>query len=97
MKKTVILYIFFLAFSLSGMHAYCGQISRIELTDGSVINGEIISFADGMYDISTDSLGEMKISFTPPPERSRGQHCPSVVLGLLEAGKPHDTRTGGMA
>jgi hypothetical protein len=39
----------------------------------------------------------MKISLTPPPERSRGQHCPSVVLGLLEAGKPQDTLTGGMA
>jgi hypothetical protein len=31
------------------------------------------------------------------PERSLGQHWPSVVLGLLEAGQPQDTLTGGIA
>jgi hypothetical protein len=31
------------------------------------------------------------------PERSFGQHWPSVVLGLLEAGQPQDTLTGGIA
>jgi hypothetical protein len=42
-------------------------------------------------------LGETKISLTMSPERSLGQHWPSVVLGLLDAGQPQDTLTGGIA
>jgi hypothetical protein len=45
----------------------------------------------------SSSFGETKISLTMSPERSFGQHWPSVVLGLLEAGQPQDTLTGGIA
>lgn len=59
MKKEIILCIFFFAFSVS---AYCGQASRIELSDGSVINGEIVSFTDGVYAIKTAAFGEIKVA-----------------------------------
>ena len=59
MKRTVIFFIFFLASSIT---AYCGQISRIELADGSVINGEITSYKDGIYVVDTASFGEVKVA-----------------------------------
>ncbi|MFH1397289.1 MAG: hypothetical protein ABIH27_01890 [Candidatus Omnitrophota bacterium] len=59
MKRNIIFLLFFLSLNIAG---YCGQSSRIELTDGSVINGEIISFASGSYTINTVSLGEIKIA-----------------------------------
>ena len=45
----------------------CSQVSatdirNIELTDGSVVSGEIISFSDGIYTIKTESLGMLHIS-----------------------------------
>jgi len=57
-KRIIIFCLFFLGLSAA---AYCGQASRIELTDGSVINGEIISLSDGVYTINTSSLGQMKL------------------------------------
>ncbi|MGD0336749.1 MAG: hypothetical protein ABSB18_06590 [Candidatus Omnitrophota bacterium] len=41
--------------------AYCAVISRIELTDGSVIEAEVISFEKGTYTVRASSLGEIKI------------------------------------
>ena len=38
-----------------------GQLSRIELTDGSVIEAEVTSFDDGIYSLSSGSLGQIKI------------------------------------
>lgn len=58
MKKTIIFCLFFLGLNAA---AYCGQASRIELTDGSVINGEIISLSEGIYTINTPSLGQIKL------------------------------------
>ncbi len=45
----------------------CSQVSaadmrNIELTDGSVVSGEIISFSNGIYTIKTESLGMLNIS-----------------------------------
>ena len=58
MKKIIIFCLFFLGLSAL---AYCGQASRIQLTDGSVINGEIISLSEGIYTINTSSLGQIKL------------------------------------
>ncbi|MFA5144907.1 MAG: hypothetical protein WC723_02750 [Candidatus Omnitrophota bacterium] len=44
------------------MPAYCGQISRIELTDGSIIEGEIASLNKGTYTVNTASLGKIEIN-----------------------------------
>jgi len=56
--KKYIIILLFLAFNVAG---YCGQTSRIELIDGSVINGEIVSLANGSYSINTASLGVIKV------------------------------------
>ncbi len=41
--------------------AHCGNISKIELDDGSVIQGEIISLNNAVYTVKTATLGEVKI------------------------------------
>lgn len=38
-----------------------GEIKEIELTDGSVITGEVLSLNSGAYTIKTSSLGTLKI------------------------------------
>lgn len=57
--KTVI--IFCLSFFALNAVAYSEQPSKIELTDGSVINGEIVSYAGNVYTINTDSFGEIEV------------------------------------
>ena len=59
MKKIMVFCLFFLALNAV---AYCGQPSKIELADGSVINGEIVSLANGVYIINTLGFGEIKVS-----------------------------------
>lgn len=58
MKRMFICFLFLLG--SSGI-ACCGQFSRIELSDGSVIQGEIISLENGAYTLKTAELGELKI------------------------------------
>lgn len=41
--------------------AYCGQVNRILLFDGSIINGEIVAYENGIYVIRTANLGEIKV------------------------------------
>ncbi len=57
--KKIIIFLFISSACLAV--AYCEQASRIELTDGSVINGEVVSFANGVYTINTATLGSVKI------------------------------------
>lgn len=58
MKKSALCCVLLLGLSTI---AYCGQMSKIELNDGSVIEGEVISFDKGIYTVNTPSLGEVKI------------------------------------
>ena len=39
-----------------------GELRQIELTDGSVISGEIVSFKEGVYTIKSNILGTIKIN-----------------------------------
>lgn len=41
--------------------AYGAGESRVELTDNSVIKGEVTALADGVYTIKSETLGEIKI------------------------------------
>ncbi|HNW38933.1 MAG TPA: hypothetical protein PL125_05320 [Candidatus Omnitrophota bacterium] len=59
MKKIIIACSFFCAVNIAG---YCGQVSKIELVDGSVINGEIVSYLNGVYTVNTASVGEVKVA-----------------------------------
>ncbi|MDD5567706.1 MAG: hypothetical protein PHY88_00630 [Candidatus Omnitrophica bacterium] len=43
------------------MVAYCEQTNRIELNDGSVIEGKILSLDNGIYTLNSVSLGKIRI------------------------------------
>ena len=55
---TAALFIFTLLFAFTVLAA---EKRVIELKDGSVISGEIVSFSGGVYSIKSDSLGNIKI------------------------------------
>ena len=58
MKKIFLSVFFVLAFvSL----VYAGEKSKIELTDGSTLGGEIVSFSEGKYTVMSPSLGVLRI------------------------------------
>jgi len=41
--------------------AYAGDVREIDLSDGSVIQGEVISLSNGIYTIRSDNLGIIKL------------------------------------
>jgi hypothetical protein len=58
LKNIIIFYLFFAL----NTAAYCGQLSKVELADGSVINGEIVALENGVYTIkNTATFGEIKV------------------------------------
>lgn len=61
MKKFIIFCLLFLGLNIT---AYGGGLSKIELTDGSILNGEIVSYLNGIYTINTANFGVIKVSST---------------------------------
>jgi hypothetical protein len=59
MKSIIVCFFVLLAF-LSGT-AGTGKSTEIQLIDGSVISGEIISFKEGVYTLRSNSLGSIII------------------------------------
>ncbi len=53
--------IFCLLSLMVNVAAYCGQLSRIELTDGSIVNGEVVAYLNGIYTINTINLGKIDV------------------------------------
>jgi hypothetical protein len=49
----------FLLFALAAFH--CHAASRIELVDGTVINGDLLSMANGRYVIQSATLGHIEL------------------------------------
>ncbi len=41
--------------------AHAGEVREIDLSDGSVINGEILSLSNGIYTVRSDNLGIIKL------------------------------------
>jgi hypothetical protein len=71
--------------------AQAGTLSRFELMDGSVIQGEILSFSKGIYRINSDVLGtislpEGKIRAIKPTHNSDPQAINSNELGQPNPG-----------
>jgi hypothetical protein len=52
---------FFVFLLLFVQNAAAGELQAIELTDGSTITGEVLSLANGVYTIKSDSLGTLKL------------------------------------
>ena len=46
---------------ISAQTAPAGEIREIELNDGSVITGEVLSLSNGIYTVKSDSLGTVRI------------------------------------
>ncbi|MBU0635023.1 MAG: hypothetical protein KKA52_08185, partial [Candidatus Omnitrophica bacterium] len=57
----ILLLITFLALAAANDHAFCGQMRKISLTDGSVLYGEIAGFNDGVYSVQTKDAGLLQI------------------------------------
>jgi hypothetical protein len=55
------LFISLLMTGIAAMASSAAEIKEIELTDGSVITGEVLSLNSGVYTIRTGSLGTLKI------------------------------------
>lgn len=51
----------FIILLLASSYSHADNARQIELTDGSIISGEIISFTDGIYTIRSTSLGTLEI------------------------------------
>jgi hypothetical protein len=51
----------FLCLMLLAAGASAGEIKVIELKDGSVITGELLSLSGGIYTVKSDSLGMIKL------------------------------------
>jgi hypothetical protein len=47
--------------SIAAASASAGGIREVELTDGSVITGEVLSLSNGVYTVKSETLGTMKI------------------------------------
>ena len=58
--KIVIAWVFLILMTFSS-NLFAGQLSEIELIDGGVILGEIISKSDGVYVVKSESLGTLKV------------------------------------
>ena len=43
------------------VNVFAGEIKEIQLKDGSIIHGEILSLADGIYTLKSVSIGTIKI------------------------------------
>jgi hypothetical protein len=82
MKKAVIIFILLFAAASAG----AGDLREIELTDGSVIAGEVVSFANGVYTIRTDALGTISVSDSRVKSiRTKGRSEPAASQGTSSA------------
>jgi hypothetical protein len=52
---------FALVFVLVSRSAFAGGLREIELRDGSIITGNVVSLSNGIYTIKSESLGTIKI------------------------------------
>ncbi len=70
MKRSFLVLLLFL---LAAGSALSGDLKEIELSDGSVITGEVVSLVNGIYTIRTGPLGTVKVNDSRVKSiRSRG-------------------------
>lgn len=56
----IALWTFSLFLTLAGT-SYAGEMKTIELTDGSVVTGEVLSLTNGTYTIRTEAMGTLTV------------------------------------
>ncbi len=59
MRQFLICFLVILVFAARSASA--GEIREIELSDGSIVSGEVLSLSKGIYTIKSDSLGTLKL------------------------------------
>ena len=60
MKSAGIVSVFLLSVFCGG--AFAGEAGEIELIDGSVIHGEVVSFKEGVYTVRSEAIGSIEIN-----------------------------------
>jgi hypothetical protein len=60
MARSVVFCFCIIAGGLYG-NVWAGEVSEFELTDGSTIRGEIVSYSSGTYTVKSKSMGTVKI------------------------------------
>jgi len=84
MLRTFLLSLFMTAVLAAGSAA--AEIKEIELTDGSIITGEVLSLSSGVYTIRTGSMGTLKIDEAKVRAiRPRGSSSSSPQSGEIKA------------
>jgi len=85
--RTVILFMLFSVLILA-QEARAGEVRAIELRDGSVVTGEVVSLTNGKYTIRSNSLGTVLI------EESKVRVIRPVAAAAANSGAPSDNRAG---
>ncbi|MFA6357976.1 MAG: hypothetical protein WCY09_04855 [Candidatus Omnitrophota bacterium] len=91
MKKFIVFCALFFALNTA---VYCAQLSKIELSDGSVINGEIVSYLNGIYTINTTTVGEMKVGSEKISKIESVKSAPSGIPAspILQGNNPNQSQ-----
>jgi hypothetical protein len=74
---------FLFAAGLAVCTAYAGEVKEVELNDGTVVTGEIVSLNNGVYTIKSESLGT--ITLTESKVRTIRMKSSSRVSGQQNA------------
>ncbi|KHD04849.1 hypothetical protein PN36_00975 [Candidatus Thiomargarita nelsonii] len=82
MKLITSYFFILLMFWYTGVFA--GPARQIELTDGSVITGEIVSFSNGIYTIKSNHLGLLKIEDSKVRSIDSGSRDSNASFGDLQ-------------
>src|SRR5574340_120275 len=62
MKKASLSFLtIFSLFLFASGSSFAGEIKEIELNDGSVVHGEILSLSNGVYTVRTEAMGTITI------------------------------------
>jgi hypothetical protein len=73
------------ALAAAGLAAGAGDLARFELDDGSVVVGEPLSLADGVYRIRTPALGEVTVDASRVRRMSRADDTGGGAAGAWGA------------
>jgi hypothetical protein len=72
---------------LTGSSVLAGEYRQIELNDGSLLTGEVLSYQNGAYTVRTDSLGTVTINDAQVRSiRSPRERDSSISPGMSQSG-----------
>jgi hypothetical protein len=96
-KMRLLTMCFLFAVSLAVCTAHAGEVKEVELNDGTVITGEIVSLNNGVYTIKSESLGTIKL--TESKVRTIRMKGPTMVPGEQNASQqnPHSVDANAQA